>query len=179
MIYYCLRGSPATEVDTNLQLYSLQKAADNWNDLIDAIEKQGNDDIYQLKERLVFILSCFGLSLVQLLGQNFPSPDDDPLTLLGNILVKNKVDRNTRNYLNSMFKEFLPYYDALRHFGMNKDEQNYSTINQLTVQKLDQFRRMTIKIWDVVIAIFKKDDKNNIETSSVARDIIFKDLTRT
>jgi hypothetical protein len=180
MYYYCRSVSPATKEDTNLQLYSLQKAAKNWNDLADSIEKQGVDDVYQIKERLVFILSCFGLSLVQLLGQNSPYPDknmvDAPGKLLSNI-IRGKVDQNTSRCLNKKFAEFLQYYDSLRHFGLNK----HSTIDQLTVEKLDQFRRMTIKIWDVVIAIFKEDKNNDIQICSVveAEDIFFKDLTTT
>jgi hypothetical protein len=175
MIYYCRLGSPATEVDTNLQLYSLQKAAENWNDLVKSIEMQGLDHVYQLKERLVFILSCFGLSLGQLLGQNFPSPDkkwmDQPGSLLGNTLTRSHIDQQKRRYLNRTFHDFLQYYDSLRHFGKNMNEKNYRTIDKLTIQEIDRFRRMTIEIWDIVIAM------NDIEEiRSIADIVLFNDL---
>lgn len=182
MPYYCHRLSPASEVDTNLQLYSLQQAAKSWNDLANTIAWQkGLDRVDHLKERLVFIMSCFGLSLTQLLGQNVPSHDKDkmdkPGKLLGHILACSHVDRKTRHNFNGTFQDFLRYYGALRHFGENSNEQNYRIIDQLTIQELDRFRRMTIEIWDVVIAIFKDDDNNKLdEISSIAEVVIFEDL---
>lgn len=183
MSYYCRRLSPASEVDTNLQLYSLQQAAEAWNDLLNSIAwREGVDRVDHLKERLVFILSCLGLSLTQLLGQNVPSPDKNkmgpPGNLLGNILACSHVDQKTRHYLNGTFQDFLRYYGSLRHFGKNRNEQHYRTIDKLTIQELDRFRRMTIEIWDVVIAIFKDDDENDLyEIRSVAEVVLFKDLS--
>ena len=129
----------------------------------------------------MFILSCLGLSLTQLIGQNVPSPDknrmDHPGNLLGNILARSHVDQKTRRYLNRTFQDFLRYYGSLRHFGKNRNEQNYRTIDQLTIQELDRFRRMTIEIWDVVLAMFKDDDENDLyEIRSVAEVVLFKDL---
>jgi hypothetical protein len=182
-IYYCYIDSPATEIDTNLQLYSLQQAAKHWNDLIDSVEKQGFNNIHRLREKLAFILSCFGLSLIQLLGQNAPSLDkermDSPMKLLENILGRNNVDQETKKKLANTFSEFLEYYNSLRHFGLNKDEKNYITIDQLTIEKLDSFRHMTINIWDIIISMFKKDKENKIALSSITDDIIFNDLKST
>jgi hypothetical protein len=173
--YYCSCSSPATPEDTNLQLYSLRKAADNWNNLIDSIEKQGIADIDELKEKLVFILNCLGLSLGQLLGQNFSSSDkkrvDDLKILFKNFLDITNVDENVRNHLIIVFNDFLMYYDSLRHFGLIK----HPTIDQLNIEKLDQCLSMTINIWDMVIKFAKEDDENKIGISSVTEIISFKE----
>ncbi len=77
MAYYCHLYSELDLEHTNLQLYSLKKAADGWNELLDAVEESGVEQVNHLTERLAFILSCLGLSLSQLIGQNCPSPDKE------------------------------------------------------------------------------------------------------
>lgn len=181
MSYYCHLSSPTSINDTNLQLYSLQQGANGWNDLVDLIAERRVGGVDHLNERLVFILSCFGLSLIQLLGQNVPSPDknniDRPGKLLENILTRSHVDKKRRHYLKSTFKDLLECYDAMRHFGKNRKEQKYRTIDQLTIQKLFRFHHMTIEIWDVVIAMFKNDGENDIGgITSVTEIVWFKDL---
>ena len=179
IIYYCHSSSPSTEFDTNLQLYSLRKAADEWNNLVKLIDVL--DRGHQL-ERFTFILNCLGLSLLQLMGQNSPSPDKNkiggPEKLLNTLLAKKDIDRNTRHYLKNEFKDFLKCYNSLRHFGLNKEEKNYRTIDLLTMEKIDQFCLMTIKIWDIVIKKFKEKDRNRIEISSVAEVVRFADYNR-
>jgi hypothetical protein len=181
MSYYCHLDSSRSLEYTNLQLYSLQQAANGWNDLIDLVADRGNYDVDHFRERLTFILSCLGLSLSQLLGQNCPSPDkgkmDQPGVLLGILLTRASVDRTTRRRLNNTFQDFLSYYGAIRHFGANKDEQNYRTVDQLKFMELDRFRCMTIEIWDVVIALHRKNKENDIEEfRSVSEVVRFKDL---
>jgi len=150
MRYYCRRASAGSPLSTNLQLYSLRKAAEGWNDLVQASAAPGLDGVKDLKERQAFILVCLGLSLSQLLGQNSPSPDkdrmDQPGSLLSNILARSQVDRITRHRLNSTFRDFLPYYDSARHFGINKDEKNYRTIDGLTMPELNCFCHMTLEV---------------------------------
>src|SRR5690242_899960 len=68
--YYCHLDSSGT--DTNLQLYSMEQAAHYWNELMGDMRHYGAARVDRLKERLVFIMNCFGLSLSQLLGQNWP-----------------------------------------------------------------------------------------------------------
>ncbi len=185
MSYYLGLDSNENPENTNLQLYSLQKAANDWNELVDLIADHGIDYVYRLKERLVFILSCLGLSLSQLLGQNCPSPDKDkieaPGVLLGKILKNAKVNKiinqTTRSRLNKTFKEFLSYYSAVRHFGENKNKQNYRAVDQLTFTELDRFCRMTIEIWDILISMYRKDVKNDIASfRSISNVVKFKDL---
>ena len=180
MRYFCHLDSSKDLEHTNLQLYSLKKAADAWNEMLDAISNVGLNNVDHLQERLAFIVSCLGLSLSQLLGQNCPSPDkekiDQPGDLLSNILNRTNADRTTKRLLNSTFKDFLRYYGAIRHFGRNIDGRNYEIVQELNISKLDHFRKMTIKIWDIVISIYRQDSENEIDAhiSSVADIVFFK-----
>jgi hypothetical protein len=181
MGYYCRCASAGGLLDTNLQLYSLQQAANGWNDLVKTIAARGLDSVDNLKERLTFILSCLGLSLSQLLGQNSPSPDkdkvDQPGKLLQNILVRSHVDPTTQLRLNSTFQEFLEYYDSVRHFGRARNEKKHRTIDRLTTQEVDRFRRMTLEVWDAVIAMYRDDDQNDLhEMNSISDLVPFKNL---
>ncbi len=166
---------------TNLQLYSLEQAAIYWNELIDLIVDHGIDHVDRLRERLVFILSSLGLSLSQLLGQNCPPTEKEkmpmPGILLSNILNEAGIERTNRLRLNKSFASFLSYYGAVRHFGENKDKQNYRLVNQLTPRILDQFRRMTIEIWDILIVKYRHNPKNDIEDfRSISEVVDFKDF---
>lgn len=181
MTYYLHLYSAGSVADTNLQLYSLEKAAKDWNDLVDEIAAGRPGGVDKLKEKLAFILTCLDLSLSQLLGQNSPSADkdkiDQPGDLLNSILALSHVDRITRRRLNGTFQDFLAYYGSVRHFGKNKDERNYRTIEKLTTQELDRFRRMTIEIWDVVISIYRDDDQNDFGlVRSISQVLWFKNL---
>lgn len=164
--YYCRFGSPSTEFnDVNLQLYSLRKAADCWNELVYSIKTGGGGDLQ--KEKQVFIMNCLGLSLTQLLGQNGPYcgyPKDQ----LEDLLDNHEIGADTKCSIKDMFREFNKYYNAGRHFGKEK----YNKIDQLTVKQLDEFRLMTIKIWDIVCGLFDETGTNH----SVADVIIFDKL---
>jgi hypothetical protein len=158
MPYYChYQSAGSLPHTTNLQLYSLKQAANSWNPLVNEFMARGEDGVYALKERQAFVVNCLGLSLSQLLGQNSPCPEkermDQPRDLLKRILERSHVDRTTRHRLNRTFQDFLAYYGSTRHFGKNKDEKNYRTMEKLTMQQLDRFRRMTIEVWDTVIAM--------------------------
>lgn len=176
MSYYCRRYSAGSPLSTNLQLYFIRHATDGWNRLLQATTARGFDAVDDLKERLAFIVVCLGLSLSQLLGQNSPSSDkdrmDQPKTLLRNILARSHVDRTKRRQLNSTFKDFLSYYDSVRHFGKNRNERNYRIIDKLTMQELGRFCRMTIEVWDAVIDIYRDDDKNDLHEIRSVCDIV-------
>ena len=65
----------------------------------------------------------------------------------------------------------------MRHFGKNRDEKNYRTIDRLTRQELDRFCRMTIEVWDVVIEMYQGDDQNDLhEIRSISEVVPFKNL---
>ena len=97
---------------------------------------------------------------------------------MGKILKNDHVDRTKRRRLNSTFNDFLLYYDAVRHFGENKNQKNYRTIDQLTLKRLNRFVHMTVEIWDIIIEMHRKNPKNNIDDFiSISDDAIpFKDL---
>jgi len=180
MTYYCHLGSPADIGETNLQLYSLKKAAEGWNDLVEAIRNLGTDEVDHFTERLAFIISTLGLSLSQLIGQNCPLPEqekmDQPGEMFSSLVKRTNTDRTTRRRLNSTFREFLTYYAAIRHFGKNKNDENYRTVDRLTLTELNRFRWMTIEIWDLVIAMYRQDENLLGELSSVSELVYFTEL---
>lgn len=184
MNYFCHLDSSGDLEHTNLQLYSLMKAADAWNELLNGVTDTGLNGVNYLRERLTFIVSCLGLSLSQLMGQNCPSPDkekiDRPGELLSNVLNRTSVDRTTRRLLNSTFGEFLKYYGAIRHFGKNLDDKNYELVRKLTISEIDRFIKMTIQIWDLVIAIYRQDKENEIDddVSSISNIVSFNRLAK-
>ncbi|MCK9208143.1 MAG: hypothetical protein M0P66_13615 [Salinivirgaceae bacterium] len=173
MTYYCHLDSANNLEDTNLQLYSLRKAAVEWNELVDLINEAGVERVDYLKERLAFITNCFGLSLSQLIGQNSPSTNKNRMEptskLFPNLLIGTDFDDVTQENLKSDFEDFLNYYDATRHFGKVK----YKSIDELTLAKLDYFRNMTIEIWNLVISKFRKDEGNDIEEFTSISDIVY------
>ena len=176
MTYYCHLDS-ANRIDgTNLQLYSLEKAAEEWNELLNIVNEPDFLNSNSLAERITFIINCFGLSLSQLIGQNSPSLNsnriESPSKLLPKVL-KGISDDATQERLKSEFKDFLVYYNAIRHFGKVK----YKSVDELTLEKLDYFRRMTIEIWDIVISKYRQDKGNDIgEFSSISEIVYFKNI---
>jgi hypothetical protein len=181
MHYYCHCFSPTTFHDTNLQIYSLKQAADNWNALAALIKE--NDDVNSIPhywERIFFILCCFSLSLIQLLGQNSPYKKekvDDPQPLLHAVLKDCNVEKYERKRIGNTFDSLIRYYNALHHFGESIDEQQYNIVDTLTLQQLDKFRIMTIEIWNIIIAKYKKDDENDLKEIRSVTDLIdFEDM---
>ncbi len=178
-VYYRLDSSGD---ETNLQVYSLHQAASYWNELLDDREKLGEDEkIPDLKERLVFIINCLGLSLSQLLGQNWPCPTkdgmDNPGILLGSILKNADIDRTTRNRLNKGFEAFRDYYGAIRHFGRNRDTQIYVKVDDITFTKVRCLRDLCVEIWDTILKIFKQNDENDLDDiDSITNIVWFKDI---
>jgi len=138
------------------------------------------DSIMHFSEMLVFILNCFGLSLMQLLGQNSPRKKekvDDPKSLLHAVLNDCNVERDVKKRLGKTFCSFIEYYDAVRHFGESVSEKKYQIVDKLTLHELNKFRIMTIEIWDIIITKYKKDDKNDLkEIMSVTDLVYFQDM---
>jgi len=178
--YHAFLYSPSGIGNTNLQLYSLQKAAEGWNELVERIKNSGRNNVDHYQERLSFIVCTLGLSLFQLIGQNHPMPDQEkmgkPHEMLSKLLNQTNADRTTCRRLKNGFKKFLKYYDAIRHFGRNKDDENYRTVDCLTIEKLNSFREMTIEIWDFVIDMYRQCQSFSIEISSVSELVNFTEL---
>lgn len=181
MRYFCHLDSAGNIEDTNLQLFSLIKAAEEWNELISIMQKDEITGINNLIERLSFIVTCFGLSLSQLMGQNCSSPNDQELNqpdiLLSNLLNSATTDRIKKNKLKSMFRDFLVYYGATRHFGKTKDNNKYLTLEKLTLSEVNRFKKMTIEIWDLIIEMHRKDKEHDLEEiPSIGEIVHFKEL---
>ena len=160
------------ELSTNLQLYSLKQAAFHWNEFVRLKRENGLDDVPESKERLAFILVCFGLSLAQLLGQQSKSKEKRtpaPHTLLDMVLRSSSLEQDEQRRLQGIFSDFIYYYDASRHFGKSK----HHIVDRLTFTKLNQFRNMTLEIWDLVIALHRKDKRNDIDEFFIAEELDF------
>lgn len=155
--YYCHLDSSGT--DTNLQLYSLNRAYVEWTSLRHEYKKYGNDT-ENLKERQVFVVSCLGLSLSQLLGQNarmIKEKLDQPDALLAAFLNESVYDKNKKRALNKKFASFIQYYDACRHFGRDKGDTKWKTVESLNFTRVECFMQTTLDIWNAVIGHFRTD----------------------
>jgi hypothetical protein len=180
MRHYCHLASDGDVDTTNLHLYSLQQAARCWNDLARDRVELLPEWVPYYQERLAFILSCLGLSLTQLLGQNVPSLEKKrmarPGELLTAILAHAAVDEVTKAKFKSTFGDFLSVYDAVRHFGNSGHGEKYRKLEELTIEQLDRFRQMTIEIWDVVIAMYRTDKDSAVDIETISDVVRFVDI---
>ena len=161
MVLYCYIDS-TLGFATNLQLYSLRQAYRDWIYL-----QEHNDNLTdeKIKEICVFITATLGLSLSQLLGQNFPGPHTRegvpaPKKLFENIMPKYFNDTNKYNTLKNNFFELVDFYDASRHFGLDKDKKRHDKMDDITIYKVNDFLKTAFDIWDYII-LFKKNEKNS------------------
>lgn len=164
--YYCYLDSDSIS-STNLQLYSLGKANKEWLDLSKDY-KNGGVNPNKLKERLVFVVSCIGLSLSQLLGQNavlIKKKIDTPEKLLSAFLNESIYDEDRKRSLNKAFHEFIEYYDACRHFGRVEEDKKRKKIDLLTYDKTKDFMTVALNIWNAIIGHHRTGhiDAENIE----------------
>lgn len=173
MSYYCHIDSSLNIENTNLQLYSLQKASTEWNELINEVKENGLKQVVSIKEKLTFIINCLGLSISQLIGQNSPPASnkrmDSPRNMFLTLISEMNSDETTKERLIRDFNEFTLYYNATRHFGKVK----YDIIDNLTIDKLHSFKNMTIQIWDLVISKYRMDEENLIDSFSSIGDVIY------
>ena len=182
MELFCYLDSDGKIGHTNLQLYSLKMAAVSWNDLVkELLSHDSIDDISYFEQRLVFIVNCFGLSLSQLLGQNWPSDDREkiatPGTLLGNILRCSFLERAEQKRLNKGFNEITATYDAIRHFGKAKNDAIHKKVKEIDLIILKRYKQITIDIWNAVISVQRSYDVNKIEDfRSIDDKVLFEEM---
>ena len=151
-------GKPYCEIDssgcsTNLQLHALLQAHRHWENL--KAETGGLSEA-RIRECAVFIVSCLGLSLSQLLGQNDPKTRQrtsggvpSPKKLFGRVLR----GRPGHAALEPTFTDFMQYYDDCRHFGQPK----YGRIDTLDLPTCGRFVEMTLDIWDAVVHRYREE----------------------
>jgi hypothetical protein len=166
--YFCYLDSGGPY--TNLQLYSVKKAYDEWISLSSDYE-HCKENLEHLKERLVFIVSCLGLSLSQLLGQNavkIKKKLDRPDALLATFLNESKYGRDKTRLLNKKFNKFIEYYDACRHFGREEDNKKWEKVDSLNFKNVEEFMQTTLDIWNAVIGHHRSE---HIEVDDI-KDIL-------
>lgn len=138
-------------IGTNLQLHALRVA---WRLLNDLKSKQDPLREGRIKERCVVIVDLLGLSLSQLLGQNYGGDATDldaPRKLFESFLAKAGANASVRvpPNLKVRFDKFWGFYDDCRHFGASK----HGEVDQLTLESTDAFMDPAIEIWDLVCLI--------------------------
>jgi len=156
-------------VGTNLQLHSLRQAWRLWGELQHKKEIL-KDRESRIRERCVVIVDLLGLSLTQLLGQNFGGTSTKippPKCLMSSFLKVVKLSEQDKKDIADKFSDFLSFYDGCRHFGLPKHEK----INQLTFEITREFVELAIEIWDLVCSHFRSDCNAALNFVSV-RDIL-------
>jgi len=155
-------------VGTNLQLHAMRQAWRLWQELK---EKKDNLGESRIRERCVIIIALLGLSLSQLLGQNFSPSSKDRIPSLrdlwGDFLKKTELTDESIKHIDSRFQDFLNSYDACRHFGASKHER----IDKLTYEAICGFVELSINIWDIILDHFKSKNNAAINFRSI-RDIL-------
>lgn len=133
-------------IGTNLQLHSLRQA---WKLLCDVKSKSKSLRDGRIRERCVVIVDLIGLSLSQLLGQNYASESSSvpsPRHLIELCLSESDLSDESKKRILIKFTDFLSYYDDCRHFGSPKHKK----IDTLTLEKTDDFFSLAIEIWNLV-----------------------------
>jgi hypothetical protein len=151
-------------VGTNLQLHSLRQAWRLWGDLR---KRPGLLNPSRITEHCVVIIDLLGLSISQLLGQNFshslkgkiPSLENLWKSLLGVV----SLQKDKKKSINHRFLEFLAFYDDCRHFGAVKHDK----IDTLTIEATAEYVELALDIWDAVCAHFRTTDKATLDFNSV------------
>ena len=160
MKLYCHSDS-ALGYATNLQLYSLRQAYKNWKYLN---ENKGLSDS-KILEICAFITATLGLSLSQLLGQNYPGPYEEkrnpsPKKLFDKVMPVYIGDAAVMKDLKNRFEELIDLYDASRHFGIDSDKYRHSQVGEINIQKVNELLNTTFEIWDLII-LSKKNERNS------------------
>lgn len=156
--YYHLDSSG--DEDTNLQLYSLKQAKLQWTELERKVFSGGS--VPNLHERCVFIINILGISVSQLLGQNNPYPTNrvpTPRDIFKSLVQKH----NLSDTLISEFDNFIDAYDSCRHFGLTADGSRHAQVSKFTYEETLNLYNFGLKVWDVVISIYKKDPENDLQ----------------
>ena len=156
--YYHLDSSGE---DTNLQLYSFRQAKKYWRGLEKDYAEYG-EFTENFKERIVFILANLGLSISQLLGQNIPTPGEKvpyPITIFNEFIDHHGLDIN----LKEEFAQFNYFYNGCRHFGKTTGGEGYQKIDQMTYQVAKDCYEFGIKVWRIVINVYRQEKGTDLE----------------
>lgn len=155
--YYHLDSSG--DEDTNLQLYSLKQAKLQWAEIERKVSSGGL--VPNLHERCVFII-ILDISVSQLLGENNPYPSNRvpaPMDIFKFLVQKH----NLSDTLISEFENFIDAYNSCRHFGLTADGSRHAQVRKFTYEETLNLYNFGLKVWDVVISIYKKDPENDLQ----------------
>lgn len=146
--------------DTNLQLYSLKQAKLHWAALEGDLAQ--GDEVEYFHERCVFIICTIGLSVSQLLGQNNPAPGSrvpSPFKIFESLVEGRQLDPALKN----QFQDFIDAYDYCRHFGLTSDGNRHWQVSQVTLDRTRKLYKFGLLVWEIVIAIYQSDPKNELD----------------
>lgn len=156
---------------TNLQLFSLGQACDLLTKLkkfvdetADALEEGEREA--KVLEVCVFIVTCLGLSITQLLGQNWrggePKVPHTKCLLKLFLQETNVIDEGNKADLERAFSDFIDTYDDCRHFGAPKHDR----VATLDLRSTEQYMLLVKDIWNLVIRDRSRDDRE-LEIESI------------
>jgi len=152
----------AKSENTNLQMFSLRQANKVWREMENDLA--AHERIEREHDRSVFVIATLGLSITQLLSQNFLSsskPIANPVELFASIVERHNL--NTK--LKTQFQEFVDIYSQCRHRELISDEEGRERIQGLTFDETRRWYELGIEIWHVILSVL--DDGTNEFRDSV------------
>lgn len=159
---------------TNLQLFSLCQAAH----VLDRIREYRADPPAELadepdfleskiKEACIFVISCLGLSLTQVLGQNSPDGAKPKIPgarrMLSDFLASTEaIALPEKDLISAKAKDFFDIYDACRHFGISKHPE----VANVNIEATERYMQFVKTIWNALIRD-RLNDCEEVDISSI------------
>ena len=147
--------------DTNLQLHSFRQAKHYWRELRRDYAELA-EDTEDLKERCVFVLATLGLSISQLLGQNYANLQKTvpyPIDLFTEFVDTHGLDPA----LKDEFETFNYFYNGCRHFGRTTSGKGHHRVNELTFSVAKNCFEFGLKVWRTVVQVYQQDGESDLE----------------
>jgi hypothetical protein len=147
---------------TNLQLYSLKKALECWEEIQDLVQDGKPDGSPQLRERCAFALAAMGLSVSQLLGQNVRDLKEDWVDSPEKVFEALAGHHEFHSGLVEDCKRFFTAYKDVRHFGRTVSGNRHRAIDDLSLEETRQHMETGRAVWMAVIAAHGKEPKSDL-----------------
>ncbi len=165
---------------TNLQLFSLVQAIKYWG-AAEIEFRKGHRDKAALLEYYVFVIACLGLSLSQLLGQNY-SKEASSLpelhVLLSDIFQRiPAIDKNQKKRVINEFGKLIALYNQCRHFGITRGGKTHSEVAAISHDQVARYVSLTYEIWNLILNLYRTDPQNELsELENAKIEEIVKEL---
>ncbi|WP_376693907.1 hypothetical protein [Wenzhouxiangella sp. EGI_FJ10409] len=157
-------------IQSNLQLFTLTVATEQWRMLLLDLENEMEDDFLMLTERLSFISHALAVSLIQLAGQNIAKPYRNstpfPFELVRDHLTRIKTPEPERAGLLAAFKELVKDYDSFHHFGLVETDRHHDQIASITPERVQNHIDLTTRIWNLTVFWFRSRGEGDLESIS-------------